>query len=196
MFRYLVKRVLQSVVTLFVVSVVTFLMFFAVPSSPAYVMCGKNCDAGAIKQVEERLGLRDPLTVQYGKFIKGIFVGRDYGAGDFHKHCPAPCLGYSFKSGELVTSILARTTADHHQHRHRRRVVWLFIGIGLGMLSALRKGTVFDRVAIGVSLVGASMQVYFLGLVLLVIFVLQPRSHGLPAVRADHRPTRSPGSRR
>jgi peptide/nickel transport system permease protein len=50
-------------------------------------------------------------------------------------------------------------------------VLWLLIGVSLGMASALKRGTIFDRLAIGVSLVGASLQVYFFGLVLLLIFV-------------------------
>jgi peptide/nickel transport system permease protein len=50
-------------------------------------------------------------------------------------------------------------------------VIWLLIGISLGMISALRRGTIFDKMAIGVSLVGASMQVYFFGLILLYILV-------------------------
>jgi peptide/nickel transport system permease protein len=49
-------------------------------------------------------------------------------------------------------------------------VLWLGLGIGLGMLSALRRGTVFDRLAIGISLTGASLQLYFVGAVLLLVF--------------------------
>src|SRR5688500_9779928 len=104
MFRFLVKRVLQSTVTMVLVSIVTFLLFFAVPSSPARVMCGKNCDPQSVAAVEERMGIRDPLTTQYVKFAKGLFVGRDYGKGEFAKHCPAPCLGYSFRGDEPVTA--------------------------------------------------------------------------------------------
>src|SRR5205085_7910208 len=50
-------------------------------------------------------------------------------------------------------------------------MLWLGVGIGLGMLSALRRGTLFDRLAIGMSLTGASLQLYFVGGVLLLIFV-------------------------
>jgi peptide/nickel transport system permease protein len=50
-------------------------------------------------------------------------------------------------------------------------IMWLVIGVTLGMTSALKRGTVFDRVAISISLIGASLQVYFFGLVLLLVFV-------------------------
>jgi peptide/nickel transport system permease protein len=49
-------------------------------------------------------------------------------------------------------------------------VLWLCFGVGLGVLSALRRGTIFDRLAIGISLTGASLQLYFVGAVLLLVF--------------------------
>ena len=82
MARYLIRRILLAVVTMFAVSVVSFALFFMVPTSPAYVMCGKQCDKHAIEQTEERLGLNEPQLVQYGKFMKGIVAGRTYGSGE------------------------------------------------------------------------------------------------------------------
>ncbi len=49
-----------------------------------------------IHATAERLGFTDPLPVQYGRFVKGIFVGADYNYGPAIEHCPAPCFGYSF----------------------------------------------------------------------------------------------------
>ncbi len=171
MVRFLVKRLLISIFTMFMVSVATFGLFFAVPTSPAFVMCGKQCDANQIKQTEQRLGLSDPLVVQYGKFVKGVFVGRTYGEGELARECAAPCLGYSFRSNEPVTDIIKRTLPVTVSIVIGSAILWLGIGITLGMISALRRGTLFDKTAITVSLAGASMQVYFLGLILLLIFV-------------------------
>ncbi len=171
MLRFVIRRLLLAVTTLFAISIVTFLLFFAVPTSPAQVMCGKNCDATQVAQTEHRLGLDRPLPVQYGTFVKGVFVGRTIGDGDFIRQCPAPCLGYSFRSDEPVTDILKRTVPVTVSIVLGAAVMWLVLGVSLGMLSALRKGSVFDRVAISVSLVGASLQVYFFGLVLLLVFV-------------------------
>lgn len=171
MARYLIKRVLLAVLTMFAVSIVTFLLFFAVPASPAQVMCGKQCDAHSIHQTEQRLGLTDPLPVQYGKFMKGIVAGRTYGTGELALKCPAPCLGYSFRTGEPVTNIIKRTVPVTVSIVVGALVIQVLLGIGLGMVSALRKGTTFDKAAVGTSLVGASMQIYFLGPVLLLIFV-------------------------
>src|SRR5207302_4164989 len=80
MLRYLVKRLSLSVVALFVVSVVTFLMFFAVLSDPAVLMCGKQCSPHQLAQTRTRLGLDQPLTTQYAEYVKGIFVGRTFGS--------------------------------------------------------------------------------------------------------------------
>jgi peptide/nickel transport system permease protein len=171
MVRFLIKRTLRAIVTLIAVSIVTFGLFFIAPANPAQIMCGRNCDPKQTHQVLVNLGLDKPITTQYVEFMKGIFVGRDYGSGDFFRHCSAPCLGYSYRTNEAVTSILARTVPVTVSIVAGAATMWILFGVVLGMISALRRGTVFDKSAIGVSLVGASLQVYFFGLVLLMIFV-------------------------
>ena len=171
MLRFIVRRLLVAVVTLAVISLVTFGLFFAVPSSPAKVMCGKNCTAEDIAQVEERLGIRDPLPEQYVAFVRGIAAGRTFGSGDFRRECPAPCLGYSFRNDQPVTEIVTQRAPVTISIVLGAAAVWILLGVSLGMVSALRRGTVFDRFAIGVSLAGASMQVYFFGLILLYVLV-------------------------
>ena len=171
MVRFIVRRLLVAVATLVVISLVTFGLFFAVPSSPARVMCGKNCTAEDIAQVEQRLGIDQPLPRQYLDFVRGVAVGRTYGSGDFSRDCPAPCLGYSFRNNQPVTEIITQRLPVTVSIVAGGAVVWLLLGISLGMISALRRGTVFDRLAIGISLAGASMQVYFFGLILLYVLV-------------------------
>ncbi|MEV0718374.1 ABC transporter permease [Asanoa sp. NPDC050611] len=172
MLRFITRRVLVGVVTLIAISIIVFGLFFAVPSSPAKVMCGKNCDAASIAAVETRLGLRDPIAEQYTSFMKGIFVGRTYAEGTaFEQRCDAPCLGFSFRNNEAVTSILGRTVPVTISIVFGAAILWLLIGVSLGMISALRRGTLFDKVAIGISLTGASMQVFFFGLILLYVLV-------------------------
>jgi peptide/nickel transport system permease protein len=171
MARYLIRRILLAVLTMFAVSVLTFLLFFAVPSDPAVLMCGKQCSPHQLEQTRTRLGLDQPITTQYAEYMKGIFVGRDYGKGDLEIKCSAPCLGYSFHNGEPVSSIVARDLPISVSIVIGAAVVYLLIGVTLGMISALRRGTVFDKVAVGISLAGASMQSYFFGLILLLIFV-------------------------
>lgn len=171
MLRFIVRRVLLAVVTLFAVSVATFAIFFAAPADPAEANCGKNCSADQLDRVRARLGIDRPLTTQYAEFMKGLVVGRTYGEGDLKRECSAPCLGYSFRTDEPVTTIVARALPATLSIVVGAALIYLTFGISLGMFSALRRGTVFDKSAIGVSLVGASMQIFFLGPVLMLIFV-------------------------
>ena len=169
MTRFLVKRLLSATLVLFAVSVLSFLMFFALPRDPVSGMCPKNCNAERLERVREELGLRDPKIKQYAGYMAGLFVGRDLGSAQ-GGHCAAPCLGYSYVRSEPVTDTFARVLPVTLSIVVPAAILWLGLGIGLGMLSALRRGTVFDRLAIGVSLAGASLQLYFVGAVLLLVF--------------------------
>ncbi|HWS33718.1 MAG TPA: ABC transporter permease [Actinoplanes sp.] len=171
MLRFLIKRLLLASTTLVAISIVTFLLFFAVPTSPAWVMCGRNCSPERIAQVEQSLGLDQPITAQYVDFVKGVFQGRTFDDAGTIRECDAPCLGYSFRSKEPVTDTLERSLPITVSIVGGAMVVFLTVGIGLGMLAALKKGTVFDRVSIGASVGFASTQTYTLGGVLLLLLV-------------------------
>ncbi|MFI7077896.1 ABC transporter permease [Micromonospora sp. NPDC049903] len=170
MLRFLVGRVLSAVFTLFAVSVLTFLMFFALPRDPVAGMCPKNCDPERLERVRQEWGLRDPLVSQYAGYVKGVFVGRDLGDAQGGR-CDAPCLGWSYVNNEAVTDTIARVLPVTVSIVVPAAVLWLLLGVGLGLLSALRRGTWLDRAAIGFALAGASTQVYFVGAVLLLVFV-------------------------
>ena len=94
--------------------------------------------------------------------MKGIFVGRDLGSAQGGQ-CDAPCLGYSYVNNEPVTDTIARVLPVTLSIVIPAAVLWLVLGVGLGMVSALRRGTWLDRLAIGFSLTGASLQLYFVG---------------------------------
>ena len=107
MARFLIKRSFSAMLTLFAVSVLTFLMFFALPRDPVTGMCPKNCNPERLERVRQELGLNDPKIEQYLGYMKGIFVGRDLGSAQ-GGHCDAPCLGYSYVNNEPVTDTIAR----------------------------------------------------------------------------------------
>jgi peptide/nickel transport system permease protein len=172
MTRFIIKRLLSAALTLFAVSVLSFLMFFALPKDPVTGMCPKNCNPERLERVRQELGLRDPKVDQYVAYMKGIFVGRDLGSAQGGR-CDAPCLGYSYVNSEAVTDTLARVLPVTLSIVIPATILWLALGVGLGMISALRRGTLLDRLAIGFSLTGASMQLYFVGAILLIVFVYQ-----------------------
>jgi peptide/nickel transport system permease protein len=168
--RFLVRRVGLGLCTLFVISGVTFLLFSVVPTSPAQVACGPYCTPDRVAEVARQLELDRPLAVQYGRFLAGIVVGRTYGEAELARRCPAPCLGYSFRSDEPVTDLLGRTLPVTLSIVGGAAVIWLTLGVALGVLAARHHGTVFDRLAVGVSIAASSMQVFFFGLMLLLVF--------------------------
>ncbi|KAB1904447.1 MULTISPECIES: ABC transporter permease [Micromonospora] len=170
MVRFLLKRLLLAVSVLLAVSIVSFLMFFALPRDPVTGMCPKNCNAERLERVRTELGLNDPKPTQYVNYMKGIFVGRDLGSAQGGK-CEAPCLGYSYVNSESVTDTFARVLPVTLNIVLPAAVLWLALGVGLGMISALRRGSLLDRISIGLTLTFASLQLYFVGAVLLLIFV-------------------------
>lgn len=172
MARFLIRRSLSAVLTLFAVSVLTFLMFFVLPRDPVSGMCPKNCNPERLERVRQELGLSDPKIDQYLGYMKGIFVGRDLGSAQ-GGHCDAPCLGYSYVNNEPVSDTIARVLPVTLSIVIPAAILWLALGIGLGMLAALRRGTWVDRLAIGFSLTGASLQLYFVGGLLLLVFSYQ-----------------------
>jgi peptide/nickel transport system permease protein len=172
---YLLRRVINGFITLLVVTAVTFGIFFMVPkltgSDPALLYIGKTSDAASIEGIRTKMGFNDPIPVQYWKFLKGIVVGRDYANGPDVTHCPAPCLGYSFKTDQEVTPLLLDELPVTLSLAVGAAVLWLLIGVSTGVISALRRGSLLDRAVMSTALAGVSLPPYFTGLVSSAIFV-------------------------
>jgi peptide/nickel transport system permease protein len=172
---YLIRRLINAVITLLVVTAVTFGIFFAIPkaigSDPALLYIGKQSDPAAIAGISAKMGFDDPIVVQYGKFLKGIVAGRDYANGPDVTHCPAPCLGYSFATDQEVTPLLLDDLPVTLSLALGAAVLWVILGVATGVLSALRRGTFVDRAAMTTALAGVSLPIYFTGLLASAIFV-------------------------
>jgi peptide/nickel transport system permease protein len=176
-FAYLVRRVIGAVVLLFIVTAVTFSIFFLVPKlggasaddlASRYV--GKSAGAEQIHQTAVRLGFTDPLYVQYGRFVKGLVAGQDYNYGPATEHCPAPCFGYSFLTQTPVWPDLVARIPVTASLAGGAAFIWLVTGVGTGIVSALRRGSVLDRGLMSVALAGVSLPIFFTGLLSLSIF--------------------------
>ncbi len=175
MLTYIVRRLINAVLTLLVVTAVTFGIFFMVPkltgSDPALLYIGKTSDAASVEGIRTKMGLADPIPVQYWKFLKGLVVGRDYANGPDVQHCPAPCLGYSFKTDQEVTPLLLDEIPVTLSLALGAAVLWVLMGVSTGVISALRRGTIVDRAVMSGALAGVSLPVYFTGLLASAIFV-------------------------
>jgi peptide/nickel transport system permease protein len=108
--------------------------------------------------------------VQYGRFAKSIILGADYSTGPTTVHCPAPCFGYSFLTQNPVWPDLTDRLTVTISLAIGGALIWLLAGVATGVLSALRKGSFFDRAAMGVALAGVSLPIFFTGLLSLSIF--------------------------
>jgi peptide/nickel transport system permease protein len=171
---YLIRRLFAAVVMLVVIILVVFCIFFLVPKwagvDIATSFVGKQADPAAVEAVRTKLGLSDPIFIQVWHFFKGIFVGRTYSAGGDVTHCSAPCFGYSFRSEQSVWPVLTDRFPVTLGLALGAAVLWLVFGVAAGVLSALKRGSLWDRTAMVVALSGVSLPIYFTGLLSLAIF--------------------------
>ena len=170
MTAYLLRRLLGAVAVLLVLSAIVYALFYLSPRDPAVLACGKGCTADRIAMVRSALGLDDPVPVQYWHFLEGIVSGRDFSSGPSMRHCPAPCLGYSFETDQPVTALLADRLPVSISLAVGAEALSLLLGVGAGLLSALRGYRIVDRVLNAVILVGYATPVFLIGLVLLMVF--------------------------
>ncbi len=162
---------------LLVVTLVTFGIFFMIPkltgSDPAAMFIGKQADPAAIEGVRQKLGLGDPILVQFWEFVRGIFLGRDYVGGGSSIHCSAPCFGYSFRNEQAIWPVLLDRLPVTLSLAAGACVLWLLGGVTTGIVSALKRGSLLDRSAMSIALAGVSLPIYFTGLLSLAIFSYQ-----------------------
>jgi peptide/nickel transport system permease protein len=164
------------VVILLIISAVTFLLFFAVPGNEvAALSCGKSCTPAIMEGIRQDLGLDHPVWQQYLTYLGGIFGGRVIG----DNACDAPCLGYSFVNKQPVWDTVVSRLPVTVSLAIGAVVLFLVFGVGLGMLAALRKGKLADKISMAFALLGGSMQIYVMAPFFLYIFVystdLMPR---------------------
>jgi peptide/nickel transport system permease protein len=165
------------VLLLIIVSIITFGIFFLLPKlagqtpydlAAQYV--GRNPIPSQIIAMEQRLGLNEPLWLQVGKFLKGIVAGYTYTNGTSKIYCPPPCLGYSWRNSQPVWPLLVSNIPVTASLAIGAAVIWLLSGVAIGVLSALRPGSIFDRLSMGTALAGVSLPIFFTGQIALLLF--------------------------
>ena len=163
MIFFIIRRLILTVFLLILVSMITFAIFFLVPrlaGQTSYQLAaqyvGRNPIPSEIRAVEAKLGLNAPLYLQYGRFLKGIVFGVHYSSGTDISYCPFPCFGYSFRNQQPVWPQLMSAAPVTLSLAIGAAVLWLVGGVSIGVLSALRRGSVFDRFSMGVALAGVS----------------------------------------
>ncbi|GAA5053021.1 peptide/nickel transport system permease protein [Thermocatellispora tengchongensis] len=177
MYHFLVRRILGALVILLIITAVTFFLFFAIPRDPARLACGKICPPETLELVRHNMGIDEPVFLQYWHWLAGIFAGREFTYG----HCDAPCLGYSFVNQEPIFDAIVDRFPTTLSLTIGAAVVFLLFGVGTGMIAAARRGRAADKIASSASLVGASMQIYFVGVLATWVLVDRLRVLERPA---------------
>ncbi|WP_328953863.1 ABC transporter permease [Kitasatospora purpeofusca] len=166
MLSFALRRILQALAVLAAVSAAAFALFYAAPADPARAACGPRCDTGQVAAVRASMGLDQPLLTQYTDYLTGIVAGRDVQDVDGSTlHCDAPCLGYSYRLHQPVTEALVDHLPVTVSLAAGALAFLVVFGLGTGFVAALRHGTRTDRLLSGFTLIGASVQIYFLGYV-------------------------------
>lgn len=186
MIAFIIRRLLGAVLLLFVISAVTFAIFFLLPrlagmttDQLAARFAGKSPDHATLVAIEQRYGFTKPVPVQYYNFMHDMILGGSYNTGAQVIHCDVPCFGYSFRTNLPVRQMLINAAPTTFSLAFGAAVMWLFGGLLIGILSALRKGSAFDRFSMGLALAGVSLPIFFTGLVANAYLVV--KWHVLPA---------------
>jgi len=164
--RYLIRRTLFLILVLFIVSLLTFLIFVKLPAGdPARRAVGRSVTPEQIEAARVAFGLDKPLIVQYARFAKGLvplpgwFLTED--------------VYYSYGSFVAVKEEIYRRLPVTITLALGAAVIWLAMGIPIGIISGVRKGSKRDRAGMVFALIGVSMPVFWLGQLLLYLFWFQ-----------------------
>jgi peptide/nickel transport system permease protein len=162
MLIYLARRLVWTILVVFVVLFITFLVFFKLPNGdPALRFAGKSPTTEQLAEIRHRLNLDKPFYIEFGYFVKRFVSGDEYGW---------PGLGYSYNSFASVKSQIVYRTPRTLWLIAGAATLWLTFGVAIGVLSAVKRRTFIDRFAMGFALFGISAPVFWLGLIALYIF--------------------------
>jgi len=162
--RFIIRRVIQGIITLWVIVSVVFVLFFMTNPDPARLLAGKAATVTEVQSIRVFLGLNHPLWQQYLDFLGRLVQGN---------------LGESYKLHEPVTSLLGQWVQVDISLAVGAGIIWLVMGLSVGILAARRPRSVWDRSATVFVLAGLSTPTFILGLLLLYFFFYILTTHGI-----------------
>ena len=159
MLAYVLRRVLQSVAVLLAVGLVAFTMFRYV-GDPVENMLGQEATQADRAELLERLGLNDPIHVQYARFIRNAAVGE---------------FGVSYRQGRPVTQVIAERLPATLELAFVSGILAFVGGVSLGVYTALKRNGVLSNAIMITSLIGVSLPTFLIGIVLIWVFAVELR---------------------
>lgn len=157
MIAFVVRRILILIPTLLGVSVIVFLMLHITPGDPAELLLGERATERSLDAMREHLGLKKPLHVQYGMFLKRLLQGD---------------LGETIWTRQKVWIEVRQRFPATIELSVAAMLISCFFGMFFGIISATRQHSILDYLSMVGALVGVSMPIFWLGLVLMLIFSL------------------------
>ncbi|MFD1360749.1 ABC transporter permease [Lentibacillus salinarum] len=155
MVKYIIRRVLLLIPVLFGVSILTFSLLHMIPGDPARSMLGEKATETQLELLREELGLNEPLTAQYGKYIGNILQGD---------------LGNSIQSKESITTELMSRLPATMELTIFAMCLAIIVGILAGVIAAVKQYSWFDNLSMTGALFGVSMPIFWLGLMMILLF--------------------------
>jgi peptide/nickel transport system permease protein len=155
MIRYVVRRLLSTVVVMAVVAFVVFALLYLTPGDPAAIIAGDIATDEDIKRIHAKLGLDEPFSVQFGRWAWALLHGD---------------LGTSIFTNLPVTQLIAQRVEPTLSLTVLTLIVAIVVSIPLGVLAAARAGTWLDRAVMAFSVLGFSVPVFVLAYMLILTF--------------------------
>jgi peptide/nickel transport system permease protein len=156
--QYVIRRLLQVLPIVFLVATTVFFLFKLIPGDPATVFAGEQASPATIARVRERLGLDQPIMVQYWRYLQRLVKGD---------------LGTSFINGMEVIDLVKARFPNTIRLAFISTILSAFLGVSIGMVSALKRETIIDYLLTVVALLGISIPIFWLGLLLIYIFSVE-----------------------
>lgn len=157
MTKYLLTRLRQSLITLFLVSIVVFAGIRALPGDPALALAGEERSPEALAAIREAYGLNDNIVVQYARFIGHALTGD---------------LGNSSRTGLPVADAIGQALPVTLELAALSLLLAVVLGIGAGVVAAVRRGKPEEWIANVIALIGLSIPTFWLGIVLVLGFAI------------------------
>lgn len=158
-FKYILKKLIQMIPMLVVISFLIFVALQAMPIDPINYLLppGSARDPQMIAELRARYGLDDPIIIQYGRWIGQVIKG------DF---------GYSIINGQPIKDILAQKLPATVELALAALIISSILGIVLGILSAVNQNGPIDYIARVIGVIGQSIPEFLFGIVLISVFAL------------------------
>ena len=155
--RYFVRRILETIPLMLIISIFVFMFIHLLPGDPAKTLAGVEATVEEVEAIREEWGLNDPLIVQYGNYMKDLFRGD---------------MGRSLKSSTPVTELIM-SRFQYTIQLVLAGVLWApALGIFIGVMCAIKRGKAFDLGGMLFAIAGLSAPGFWVGLMLIQVFAV------------------------